>query len=40
MAMRGVKKAGASTVTTEFTGVFHTDREEQRRFLDLLRAAR
>lgn len=40
MAMRGVKKAGASTVTTEFTGVFRTDREEQRRFLDLLRAAR
>lgn len=40
MSMRGVKKAGASTVTTEFTGVFRTDREEQRRFLDLLRAAR
>ncbi len=40
MSMRGVKKVGASTVTTEFTGVFRTDREEQRRFLDLLRAAR
>ena len=40
MSMRGVKKAGASTVTTEFTGIFRTDREEQRRFLDLLRAAR
>jgi GTP cyclohydrolase I len=40
MAMRGVKKGGASTVTTEFTGVFGADREEQRRFLDLLRAAR
>ena len=40
MSMRGVKKAGASTVTTQFTGVFKTDREEQRRFLDLLRAAR
>ena len=40
MAMRGVKKAGASTMTTEFTGVFRADREEQRRFLDLLRAAR
>jgi GTP cyclohydrolase I len=35
-----VKKFGASTVTTQFTGVFKTDREEQRRFLDLLRAAR
>ncbi len=40
MAMRGVKKAGASTLTTEFTGLFRADREEQRRFLDLLRAAR
>ncbi len=40
MSMRGVKKAGASTVTTRFTGVFKTDREEQRRFLDLLRAAK
>ena len=40
MAMRGVKKFGASTVTTQFTGVFKTDREEQRRFFDLLRAAR
>lgn len=40
MSMRGVKKAGASTVTTRFAGVFQTDREEQRRFLDLLRSAR
>ena len=40
MSMRGVKKAGASTVTTRFTGIFQTDREEQRRFLDLVRAAR
>ncbi len=40
MSMRGVKKSGASTVTTEFTGVFRADREEQRRFLDLLRGAR
>jgi GTP cyclohydrolase I len=40
MSMRGVKKTGASTVTTRFTGVFQTDREEQRRFLDLLRSAR
>jgi GTP cyclohydrolase I len=40
MAMRGVKKFGASTVTTQFTGLFRSDREEQRRFFDLLRAAR
>ena len=40
MATRGVKKFGASTVTTQFTGVFRTDRDEQRRFFDLLRAAR
>ncbi|MDE3177279.1 MAG: GTP cyclohydrolase I FolE [Pseudomonadota bacterium] len=40
MSMRGVKKSGASTVTTQFTGVFQTDREEQRRFFDLLRSGR
>ena len=40
MSMRGVKKDGVSTVTTQFTGVFRDDREEQTRFLDLLRAAR
>jgi len=39
MSMRGVKKAGVSTATTQFTGVFRNDREEQRRFYDLLRAA-
>jgi GTP cyclohydrolase I len=40
MSMRGVKKEGVSTATTQFTGVFRNDREEQRRFFDLLRAAR
>jgi GTP cyclohydrolase I len=40
MSTRGVKKAGAATVTSQFTAVFKTDREEQKRFLDLLRAAR
>jgi GTP cyclohydrolase I len=40
MSMRGVKKEGVSTLTTQFSGVFKTDREEQRRFLDLLRAAK
>jgi GTP cyclohydrolase I len=40
MAMRGVKKQGASTVTTQFTGVFNNNNEEQSRFFNLLRAAR
>ena len=40
MSMRGVKKEGVSTATTQFTGVFRNDHEEQRRFFDLLRAAR
>ena len=40
MAMRGVKKHGASTVTTQFTGVFRDDRDEQTPLLQPLRAAR
>jgi GTP cyclohydrolase I len=40
MAMRGVKKQGASTVTTQFTGVFRDSVDEQGRFFNLLRAAR
>ncbi|MBV8662067.1 MAG: GTP cyclohydrolase I, partial [Hyphomicrobiales bacterium] len=40
MSMRGVKKQGVSTVTTQFSGVFRTQPEEQVRFLSLLRAAR
>ena len=40
MAMRGVKKQGASTVTTQFTGVFRDDVNEQNRFFNLLRSAR
>jgi GTP cyclohydrolase I len=40
MAMRGVKKQGASTVTTQFTGVFRDDPNEQTRFFTLLRGAR
>ena len=39
MAMRGVSKQGASTVTTQFTGVFREDRDEQTRFFNLLRGA-
>ena len=37
MTMRGVQKAGASTVTTQFTGLFENDTAEQMRFLTMLR---
>jgi GTP cyclohydrolase I len=37
MTMRGVQKAGASTVTTQFTGVFRDDAAEQTKFLAMLR---
>jgi GTP cyclohydrolase I len=37
MTMRGVQKAGASTVTTQFTGVFENDTSEQMKFLTMLR---
>lgn len=37
MTMRGVKKPGASTVTTCFNGVFRDDMAEQVRFLSLVR---
>jgi GTP cyclohydrolase I len=40
MSMRGVKKQGVSTVTTQFSGVFRSQPAEQTRFLSLLRAAR
>ena len=40
MAMRGVRKQGASTVTTQFSGVFRDDPGEQTRFFSLLRGAR
>lgn len=40
MAMRGVKKLGASTVTTQFTGCFRNDPEEQVRFFRLVRDPR
>jgi GTP cyclohydrolase IA len=40
MAMRGVRKPGASTVTTQFSGVFRDDPNEQTRFFNLLRGAR
>lgn len=40
MSMRGVKKQGVSTVTTQFSGVFRSQPNEQIRFLTLLRGAR
>ena len=36
MTLRGVHKHGASTVTTQFTGVFRDDPAEQQRFLTLV----
>lgn len=38
MSLRGVQKAGVSTVTTQFTGVFAEDPTEQVRFMTLVRA--
>ncbi|MFK8250982.1 GTP cyclohydrolase I FolE [Ancylobacter terrae] len=40
MAMRGVKKPGASTITTQFTGIFRDDPQEQIRFMSLIRGVR
>ena len=37
MAMRGVQKAGVSTITTQFRGAFRNDANEQVRFLTLVR---
>ena len=40
MSMRGVQKAGVSTLTTEFTGVFRDDAAEQARFMMMVKGAR
>jgi GTP cyclohydrolase I len=37
MSVRGIRKAGASTVTTQFTGIFRDDPAEQVRFMTLVR---
>jgi GTP cyclohydrolase I len=37
MSVRGIQKAGASTVTTQFTGMFRDDPTEQVRFMTLVR---
>jgi GTP cyclohydrolase I len=39
MALRGVQKVGASTITTQFTGSFRDDAAEQVRFMTLVRGA-
>lgn len=40
MSMRGIQKAGASTTTCQFTGVFRDDPAEQVRFFTLLNSRR
>jgi GTP cyclohydrolase I len=40
MSMRGVRKHGAETITTQFTGVFRDDPSEQVRFFTLLRGGK
>ena len=40
MAMRGVQKAGVSTITSQFRGVFKDDPNEQVRFLTLVRGGK
>jgi GTP cyclohydrolase I len=40
MAMRGIRKAGASTSTCQFTGVFRNDLAEQTRFFSLMATKR
>ena len=37
MAMRGVQKMGASTLTTSFTGAFKADPQHQARFMTMVR---
>ncbi|AXS41098.1 GTP cyclohydrolase I FolE [Breoghania sp. L-A4] len=37
MSLRGVQKSGVSTLTTQFTGVFRDDPNEQTRFMTMIR---
>jgi len=37
MSMRGVTKPGSLTITTQFTGLFRNDPQEQARFFTLVR---
>jgi GTP cyclohydrolase IA len=38
MSMRGVQKSGSSTMTSRFTGIFHSDPAEREKFLSLVHA--
>jgi GTP cyclohydrolase I len=38
MSLRGVEKPGSKTITTQFTGSFRENAEEQARFLALARS--
>ena len=38
MSLRGVEKVGSRTVTTQFTGSFREQPDEQVRFLTMVRA--
>ena len=38
MSMRGVQKPGSMTITTQFTGLFRNDPQEQARFITMVRA--
>jgi GTP cyclohydrolase I len=37
MSLRGIQRAGSSTVTSQFTGIFRDDPAEQVRFMTLVR---
>jgi GTP cyclohydrolase I len=39
MSARGVEKPGSKTMTTQFTGTFRDDRDEQVRFMTMVRGA-
>jgi GTP cyclohydrolase IA len=39
MSLRGVEKPGSRTITTQFTGLFRDDPQEQVRFITLVRGA-
>ena len=40
MSLRGVQKAGSSTITTHFSGQYRDDPAEQVRFITLIRSGR
>jgi GTP cyclohydrolase I len=37
MSLRGVEKPGSSTITTQFTGSFQHNRDDQVRFITMVR---